>query len=351
MAATLAKLKSTRATRKGIITKAFNSIDNAANPDLSYLKEKLASISINMLKLDTAIENIFDSLEISDENEIKGEVSISEEIKDDFEKRIGLLKDRIYSMENHLKKNLNETSENKVLSPLPASYLPGPNLKLPVLKIPTFYDNSTNVFDFLNFVTAFENALAAIPNLSLATKLIYLKNSLQGKALSLVANLPINEENFTLAWNILMEEFMDSHFLVNTAVSELIAWPLCNNIISTAEFLSHIKVKRLELSRFQVSFSDPTSSGNVIISNIIRSKLPNFYFMELCRRTGSSYPDINDILTHSVEINRMFKASERVTTVPKSALPKVFNSTQEYKKKMLVSRVITILPALVLLSL
>ena len=81
------------------------------------------------------------------------------------------------------------------------------NIKLPELKIASFADNSNDSFEFFRFCTSFNNALNSFKGVTKAVKLVYLKSYLQGRALALVENLPIEDDNYDLAWSLLRSEF------------------------------------------------------------------------------------------------------------------------------------------------
>ena len=77
--------------------------------------------------------------------------------------------------------------------------VPNIQLKLPGLKIVRFSDNSSNLFAFFQFKSSFINAMESISGVALTTKLVCLKSYLSGRALTLIENLPITDENYVAA--------------------------------------------------------------------------------------------------------------------------------------------------------
>ena len=69
-------------------------------------------------------------------------------------------------------------------------------LPLPPITLESFENNSSNPFAYFTFKKTFLNALAGIPNLTNAQKLIYLKNFVKGEALNTIENITVNDEGF-----------------------------------------------------------------------------------------------------------------------------------------------------------
>ena len=67
-------------------------------------------------------------------------------------------------------------------------------LPLPPITLESFENNISDPFAYFTFKKTFLNALAGIPNLTNAQKLIYLKNFVKGEALSTVEHVTANDE-------------------------------------------------------------------------------------------------------------------------------------------------------------
>ena len=72
----------------------------------------------------------------------------------------------------------------------------------------TFKNNPSNPFAYYNFRKGFLNAIAAMPNITNAQKLIYLKGYVTSEAHIRNENLPLEDNNYELAIKRL-----DSNFL------------------------------------------------------------------------------------------------------------------------------------------
>ena len=147
------------------------------------------------------------------------------------------------------------------------------NLKLPEFKIANFADNSKNPFDFFIFYSSFDNALNRIQGISKTVKLVYLKAYLYGRALQLVENLPIEDDSYDIAWNLLKSEFFDKDLLVNDTLSSIINWPYNESLEQTMKFITYLKSKLFELKKFDLDFLKENSAGEILLSNIVQSKL------------------------------------------------------------------------------
>ena len=57
---------------------------------------------------------------------------------------------------------------------------------------------------------------------SKCTKLAYLKSYISVRALTLIKNLPITEDNFDAAFQILDGEFFDKDLIINSTLTEIV---------------------------------------------------------------------------------------------------------------------------------
>ena len=82
-------------------------------------------------------------------------------------------------------------------------------LPLPPITLESFANNSSDPFAYFTFMKTFLNALAGIPNLTNAQKLIYLKNFVKGEALNTIENVTVNDEGFETAFDLLDFNFLN----------------------------------------------------------------------------------------------------------------------------------------------
>ena len=82
-------------------------------------------------------------------------------------------------------------------------------LPLPPITLESFENNSSDPFSYFTFKKTFLNALAGIPNLTNAQKLIHLKNIVKGEALNTIESITVNDEGFKTAFDLLDYNFLN----------------------------------------------------------------------------------------------------------------------------------------------
>lgn len=210
------------------------------------------------------------------------------------------------------------------------------NLKMPELQIPTFSDNSSNVFAFESFRSSFLNALSSVPSLTNIEKMVYLKSALRGQALSLVDNLNIDDTCFEQAWKLLESEYYDKEYIVDYVLSEILNYSCCTDVDQVFAFNTFLKSFLLNLNKLGYDFENKTnSSGNLLMSKIIRTKLPKFFLQELTRKSGESYPSVDQFINYASEICKMHKRPDSISgNKINSSIshPKVRVNNSEFRK-------------------
>ena len=78
------------------------------------------------------------------------------------------------------------------------------NLPRPLITLELFENNSSDPFTYFTFKKTFLNALAGIPNLANAQKLLCLKNFLKGEVLNTSESIAVNDEGFKTAFDLLV---------------------------------------------------------------------------------------------------------------------------------------------------
>ena len=111
------------------------------------------------------------------------------------------------------------------------------NIKLHDLKIVSFADNSNDSFEFLRFYTSFTTALNSMKGVTKSANIVYFMSFIQGRALALVENLPIEDDSYDLAWPVFRSEFFDRDLLVNDTLSCIINWPMNSSLNETMIFI------------------------------------------------------------------------------------------------------------------
>lgn len=95
-------------------------------------------------------------------------------------------------------------------------------VKLPDIKLPIFSGKFEN---WLNFHDLFLSLVHSSPNLSTIQKFYYLRSSLDGEALKLIQTIPISNEQYSVAWNLLKDHYQNPRRLKRIYVQSLFDLP------------------------------------------------------------------------------------------------------------------------------
>ena len=195
------KLKKRRAYVKGTITSKLNQLKDmfdpeaaASAPSETLVLSLISDVEEKIKTVDEFTEAI--CLELDDklmqeelENNSKYVLSVKTQIcmyRDSFPTKVS-------------SQNSNVNIENNKTVKLP----------LPPITLESFENNSSDPFSYFTFKKTFLNALAGIPNLTNAQKLIYLKNFVKGEALNTIESITVNDEGFKTAFDLLDFNFLN----------------------------------------------------------------------------------------------------------------------------------------------
>lgn len=92
------------------------------------------------------------------------------------------------------------------------------HIKLPEIKLPVL---SGDFEEWLYFHVLFISLVHSSPSLSTIEKFYYLRSSLTGEALQLIQTIPISNEQYPVAWNLLVTHFQKTRRLKRTYIQSL----------------------------------------------------------------------------------------------------------------------------------
>ena len=164
---------------------------------------------------------------------------VEEKLKsiDDFNEAICLLLEDA-EMQNEISRNFNYTFEIKTkLSKYRESLSSGVppkviktneaaatvNLPLPKITLDSFENNLKNPFAYYTFKKTFLNAIAGIPNLTDAQRLIYLKNFVKGEALNVIDGITVDDFGYKAALDLLDFNFLNVGEIVDKTLDFILA--------------------------------------------------------------------------------------------------------------------------------
>lgn len=172
------------------------------------------------------------------------------------------------------------------------------NLPLPLIKIDTFSNNTSDPFAFFNFRKTFLNAIAGMPGLSDAQKFIYLKNYLRGEALNLVEGIEISNQGYFDAVKLLEFHFCNKDELINRVFDKLVKLEEVNGLKDVEPFVRKLNNILYDLKGFGINYEESGEFGMCLLSKLINSKLPRNFLIELARITNSQFPKFDQLLKH-----------------------------------------------------
>lgn len=143
-----------------------------------------------------------------------------------------------------------------------------PKLQLPALSLPNFDGNLNN---WISFLEIFKSMITEDSNLTGLHKLHYLKSCLRGEALKIISSLTTTEENFDIAWEMLIKRYDNRKLILRHHVAQIVEIPdikrqnshSLRNLIDQAEL--NLKILKNQ--------GVPTDTWDVLLIHILSSKL------------------------------------------------------------------------------
>ena len=171
------------------------------------------------------------------------------------------------------------------------------HFQLPRISLPKF---SGKFSEWESFKNTFESLVANNDSLSNTQKFHYLKTSIIGDAALIINNLRISEENYTSAWQLLVDEYDDKLTLINSHLHAFISMPIMKseNVIELRKLRDTVAASVAALK----NLNRPVEHWDDILVYIISQKFSARTRNEwkLRRSTMDSIPtykEIHDFLT------------------------------------------------------
>ena len=193
-------------------------------------------------------------------------------------------------------------------------------LSLPPITLESFENNSSHPFAYFTFKKTFLNALAGIPNLTNAQKLIYLKNFVKGEALSTVEHVTVNDDGFKTAFDLLDFNFLNKEEIRDRTIDTILSLSEAKSLKEVETLIRAVNSKLHELKSLNL---------DLLVSN----KLPRHFLIELFRETGTNYPSFNLLLQVNIKDNSSKGQDNQVniSSSNKGAKPKMVNKSSNEK--------------------
>ena len=194
--------------------------------------------------------------------------------------------------------------------------------KLPKLTLPKFRGEVTQ---FKPFWDTFESAVHSNPNLSKIAKFNYLVAQLEGAASRAIAGLPITEDNYQAAVDILMKRFGKPQQIIASHMDELLKISACSSERPSQLRYLYDKIS-VNVRGLEALGIKSAQYGSLLIP-VIMSKLPPDIRIHVTRNTSQDVWEIEpllDLLQREIEAREM---SERVKNRPTFRIKTTASST------------------------
>lgn len=284
--AELAALKKSRGYVKATVTRAKRFIEEK----LALLGSE-ASCEINVSEIKLRRDRLIAAFE--DYSRLCLQIQILDE-KDSED--LGKFEDVYFQVVAHMDDLIDKSSANNNKLP-PTSDSIGENkafhnIKLPHITIPTFSGRYSDFYAFFNMFDSVVGSTDKPP----VQKLYYLKTFLSGEALALVQNLPLADESYVEAVNLLKQRYENKFQIVNEHITMLLDQQSIAKSVPTAlrTFVSTCHQHMAALK----NLGEPVTQWDSILLHLLAKKLDIFssraYQLE---RDQAVKPNMNDFLS------------------------------------------------------
>ena len=292
-----------RATYKRKITVLLNAIEDGSQ-DYSANSKIIENCSIEIQNLDSRINEIL-YVDDFDEDDCE-ELDIQTEYLSSTYGKLHDLSNVNHSNSANVKPEVNR--EPKMASNC--------EIKLPNLECETFSGEGTSYLNYHSFKTSFNNIIGHRDNLSASAKLTYLKSYLRGYASKLIAHLQVNNSNYETAIDLLDSEFFNKKAIVSDLLAKFLNLKpkFDESFLGTKLYLNEVRCVVSDLRTYEYDFL-VDNPGNLLISHLVFSRLPNLFKQEFVRKTGDNYPGLSNLfenyseVIHTLNLRKPFKSN------------------------------------------
>ena len=220
------RLKGSRAGYRAHVTRTFKKADDIMNTGDPLSPPQIAKLSSIMEQLTQKRETlkqlnaqILEAIQSADE--LETEILEAEEIQDSILEYMAVIKSLIEPRRTTVESTpLSVTATPFVPTPVFTDLRPArePVSRLPKLTLPVF---SGDPLMWQPFRDSFDSAVHNSPSLSKVQKFNYLRAQLQGDAARVIAGLPLTEDNYDDAMELLSERYGQPHKIEEAHIKAL----------------------------------------------------------------------------------------------------------------------------------
>ena len=314
----VAPLRATRSAHKSWVTKRLKLLEDSKDDgsldraSFNRLNENINSQIVEIEKLDTKIETAYILEQVSGEDIHKTGDSVEFIFKAHKEvDHYRAYLDELEKQDDPVIMKGNDQSEVSMQNLIDALGKIQPAaqsnfLKIPI-KCPDFDGNSKDKFMFKHWLAQVDTIIEAQNNWTGKHKLMLLQTHVKGLAREFISHLELTNENYTVARNLLMKEYLDIRQIKDEYFKQILEKQPGFDVeyLKTRQYLAEINNKLFDLKEhYGADLISEGTGGYQLISHVVFSKLSNELQKALILETKTCYPsfkeiydNVNDVIT------------------------------------------------------
>nr|CAD7256754.1 unnamed protein product [Timema shepardi] len=172
----------------------------------------------------------------------------------------------IHSVQQDKPEAVNKEPLFKSNATVPTTLVPHTHaVRLPKLNLPTF---NGNLQQWMVFSNLFETTIHSNTSLSHVEKFQYLLSSLQGDALKVIQGIPISNDNYPIAWNLLQKRYHQVRRLVSLHLDKILDLPHISH--GSLDSLRHFLANYSENSQALIALDYDITKETLLIASLLR---------------------------------------------------------------------------------
>ena len=170
-------------------------------------------------------------------------------------------------------------------------------MKLPKLERKPF---SGNYDEWESFWDTFESAVNRNTDFSRIQKFTYLKSCVTSVAESAITGLPLNEDNYETAIDILIDRFGKPQLLISNHVDALLKLPIVSSVHETKKLRDLYDEIEMNIRSLKALGIESRSFGNLLVP-VVMEKIPSELRSIISRKFGSKETLDLDVLLNALK--------------------------------------------------
>jgi hypothetical protein len=178
----------------------------------------------------------------------------------------------------------NNLSAHNSSSSTHSTHASSSHVRLPSTELPSF---DGTVSKWFHFRDTFDSLIIQNKTLPNVQKLHYLISSLEGEATALISNLPITNDNFSVAWGLVTQQYNNVKLIAMTNIKQLLPSVKKNDAASLRNLINHVPSNMNAIQASELKMSTHDLIMNHLLLSVINSKTHKEWELQT-----STLPDI-----------------------------------------------------------